>query len=162
MFAPADLWVSTEYLFRRDEDGDFWLVANRGSVIRTDRGPVFTDAVNDTLGRVGAVDLAVTYRVQVGDRELAVSALLLRPGGSVPTADLNEAIAGLPVGAAPDVVHVVSEMTLSATYRPLLGPLRAAGVPKQSRHAWYLDDDGTYKRLTAAARAELTDSADDE
>ena len=39
VFAPADLWVSTEYLFRRDEDGDFWLVDNRGSVIRTDRGP---------------------------------------------------------------------------------------------------------------------------
>jgi putative long chain acyl-CoA synthase len=86
----------------------------------------------------------------------------LRPGGSVPTADLNEAITGLPVGAAPDVVHVVPEMTLSATYRPLLGPLRAAGVPKQSRHAWYRDDDGTYKRLTAAVRAALTESSDDQ
>jgi putative long chain acyl-CoA synthase len=160
VFAPADLWVSTEYLFRCDEDGDYWLVANRGSVIRTERGPVFGDAVNDTLGRVGAVDLAVTYRVAVGERELAVSALTLSPGGSVPTADLNEAIVGLPVGAAPDVVHVVPQMTLSATYRPLLGPLRAAGIPKPSRHAWYLDDDtGTYKRLTPAVRAEIVETA---
>ena len=29
VFAPADTWVSTEYLFRRDEDGDYWLVDNR-------------------------------------------------------------------------------------------------------------------------------------
>jgi len=136
-------------------------VANRGSLIRTPRGPVFGDAVNDTLGRIGAVDLAVTYRVPAGERDLAVSALLLRPGGSVPTADLNAVVANLPVGVAPDVVHVVPEMALSATYRPLLGPLRSAGIPKGSRHAWYLDEDGIYKRLTAAVRAELTESADE-
>ncbi|MCW2516488.1 MAG: poly(3-hydroxyalkanoate) synthetase, partial [Mycobacterium sp.] len=163
VFAPADLWVSTEYLFRRDVDGDFWLVANRGSVIHTERGPVFSDAVNDAIGRVGAVDLAVTYRVAVDGQDLAVSALTLRPGGSVPTADLNEALAMLTVGAQPDLVHVVPDMKLSATYRPLLGPLRAAGIPKPSRHAWYLDhDSGTYKRFTAAVRAEMTGSAHDE
>ena len=33
VFAPADTWVSTEYLFRRDEDGDYWLVDNRGTVL---------------------------------------------------------------------------------------------------------------------------------
>jgi len=68
VFAPADTWVSTEYLFRRDEDGDFWLVDTRGSVIRTERGPVFSAAVNDAVGRVGAVDLAVTYQVEVDGR----------------------------------------------------------------------------------------------
>ncbi|HYO04801.1 MAG TPA: acyl-CoA synthetase [Mycobacterium sp.] len=163
VFAPNDLWVSTEYLFRRDEDGDYWLVDNRGSVIRTDRGPVFSAAVNDTVGRVDAVDLAVTYRVVVDGRDLAVSALVLSPGGSVPTADLNEALAVLPVGEPPDIVHVVPDMKLSATYRPLLGPLRAAGMPKPSRHAWYLDDDtGNYKRLTAAVRAEISGTAPEE
>ena len=75
----------------------------------------------------------------------------------MPTADLNEALAALPVGVHPDLVHVVPDMTLSASYRPLLGPLRAAGVPKPSRNAWYLDyETGEYKRLTAAVRAELT------
>jgi putative long chain acyl-CoA synthase len=161
VFAPADLWVSTEYLFRRDEDGDYWLVDSRGSVIRTERGPVYGAAVDDTVSRVGAVDLAVTYQVAVGDRDLAVTALVLSPGGSVPTAGLNEALATLPVGAPPDVVHVVPELKLSATYRPLLGPLRAAGVPKPSRHAWCLDyDTGSYRRLTAAVRVELLGSAE--
>ncbi|HEV7422203.1 MAG TPA: acyl-CoA synthetase [Mycobacterium sp.] len=163
VFAPADTWVSTEYLFRRDEDGDYWLVDNRGSVIRTARGPVFAAAVNDAAGRVGAVDLAVTYCVKVGGRDLAVTALTLRPGGSVPTADLNEALAGLSVGSPPDIIHVVPDMKLSASYRPLLGPLVAAGIPKPSRYAWYLDEDSdSYKRLTAAVRTELVDaSADD-
>ena len=163
VFAPADTWVSTEYLFRRDEDGDFWLVDTRGAVIRTDRGPVFGAAINDVVGRVGAVDLAVTYRVEVDGGQLAVTALTLCPGGSVPSADLNAALAGLPVGVPPDVVHVVPDMTLSATYRPLLAPLRAAGIPKPSRYAWYRDEQtGVFKRLMAAVRAELLGDAGDE
>jgi putative long chain acyl-CoA synthase len=163
VFAPADTWVSTEYLFRKDDDGDFWLVDNRGSVIRTAHGSVFAAAVNDAAGRVGAVDLAITYGVEVGGSLLAVTALTLAPGGSVPTADLNEALAGLAVGAAPDVVHVVPDMVLSASYRPLLGPLEAEGIPKPSRYAWYLDEDtNSYKRLTAAVRAELLGGASDD
>jgi putative long chain acyl-CoA synthase len=57
----------------------------------------------------------------------------------------------------------VPDMKLSASYRPLLGPLVAAGIPKPSRYAWYLDEDSdSYKRLTAAVRTELVDaSADD-
>ncbi|MGV0838312.1 acyl-CoA synthetase [Mycolicibacterium thermoresistibile] len=157
VFAPADTWVSTEYLFRRDEDGDFWLVENRGAVIHTARGPVFSSPVNDAVGRIGAVDLAVTYPVTVGDRKLAVTALKLCPGGSIPSADLSEALADLPVGNPPDIVHVVPSMELSATYRPLVSPLRSAGVPKASRTAWYLDHEtNRYRRLTAAVRTELT------
>lgn len=38
VFAPADTWISTEFLFRRDADGDYWLVGGRSSRIATDRG----------------------------------------------------------------------------------------------------------------------------
>ncbi len=127
VFAPADTWVSTEYLFRRDEDGDYWLVDNRGAVIHTDRGPVYASPISDAVGRLSAVDMAVTYPVEVGERTLAVTALALCPGGSVPSAELSEALADLPVGNPPDIVHVVAEMTISATYRPLISPLRDAG-----------------------------------
>ncbi len=158
VFAPADTWVSTEYLFRRDEDGDYWLVDNRDAVIHTARGPVFAATVNDAVGRLGSVDMAVTYGVDAGET-LAVTALALRPGGSVPSADLSEALAELPVGEAPDIVHVAPEMTLSATYRPLAGPLRQQGIPKASRNAWYRDPDThRYKRLTAAVRSEIVGS----
>ncbi|MEH3143247.1 MAG: acyl-CoA synthetase [Mycobacterium kyogaense] len=156
VFAPADTWVSTEYLFRRDEDGDYWLVDTRAAVIHTARGPVFAATVNDGVGRLGAVDMAVTYAVPTDTGTLAVTALALRPGGSVTTADLSEALADLPVGAAPDIVHVVADMTLTATYRPLAGPMQADGIPKASRNAWYRDaDTHLYKRLTAAVRSEI-------
>lgn len=158
VFAPADTWVSTEYLFRRDEDGDYWLVDNRGAVIHTGRGCVFASTVNDAVGHLGAVDLAVTYSVEVNGEKLAITALALCPGGSIPSADLSEALSELPVGVPPDIVHVVPKMTLSASYRPLVRPLRAEGIPKPSRNAWYLDaDTNRYKRLTVAVRAEIAE-----
>jgi putative long chain acyl-CoA synthase len=156
VFAPADTWVSTEYLFRRDEDGDYWLVDNRGVVIHTARGIVYASPVNDCVSGLDAVDLAVTYGVEANGHQLAVTALALRPGGSIPTADLSEALSDLPVGNPPDIVHVVPNMWLSASCRPMVSPLRAEGVPKPSRNAWYLDPDtNRYKRLTVAVRAEI-------
>ena len=148
--------MSTEYLFRRDDDGDYWLVDNRGTVIHTPRGVVYASPVNDCISRLLAVDLAVTYGVDVDGQQLAVTALALSPGGSIPSADLSEALSDLPVGNPPDIVHVVPEMALSASYRPLISPLRAAGIPKPSRNAWYLDPDtNRYKRLTVAVRTEI-------
>ena len=156
VFAAADTWVSTEYLFRRDQDGDYWLVDNRGVVIRTGRGPVYATPISDAVGSIDAVDLSVTYAVETGGQQVAVTALALRPGGSVAAGDLSEALSDLPVGTSPDIVHVVQDMTLSASYRPLLSPLRADGIPKASRNAWYLDaDTNKYKRLTVAVRAEI-------
>jgi putative long chain acyl-CoA synthase len=156
VFAPADTWISTEYLFRRDADGDYWLVDNRGSVIRTARGPIYSEPITDAIGQIRAVDLAVTYGVRVGDHELSVTAVQLLPGASLSSADLTEALADLPVGGPPDIVHVVPEMTLSASYRPTISALRAAGTPKPARTAWYLDPDtNRYKRLTVAVRTEI-------
>jgi putative long chain acyl-CoA synthase len=148
--------VSTEYLFRRDDDGDYWLVDSRGVVIHTSRGVVFAATVNDAVSRLDAVDLAATYGVEADGRCFAVTAIALRPGGTIPSADLSEALADLPVGNRPDFVHVVPEMALSASFRPLVSPLREAGIPKPARNAWYLDTDtDRYKRLTVAVRAEI-------
>ena len=156
VFAPADTWVSSEYLFRRDDDGDYWLVDTRGGLIHSPRGVVYASTVNDAVSRLDAVDLAVTYEVEADGQHLAVTALALRPGGTIASADLSEALADLPVGNPPDFVHVVSEMALSASFRPLVSPLRDAGIPKPARNAWYLDaDTNRYKRLTVAVRAEL-------
>ena len=65
VFAPGDTWISTEYLFRRDEDGDYWLMGRRGSVVHTARGLVYSEPVTDALGLINGVDLAVTYNVPV-------------------------------------------------------------------------------------------------
>ena len=71
VFAPADTWISTEYLFRRDADGDFWLVGSRGSAVRTERGIVFCEPITDALGLIPAVDLAVTYSVAKDGHQVA-------------------------------------------------------------------------------------------
>ncbi len=157
VFAPADTWVSTEYLFRRDQDGDYWLVDNRGVGDPHRARPGVRRRPSTTRSaRIDAVDLSVTYAVEAGGQRFAVTALALRPGGSVAAGDLSEALSDLPVGAPPDIVHVVPDMALSASYRPLISPLRAKGIPKASRNAWYLDaDTNKYKRLTVAVRTEI-------
>jgi len=157
VFAPADTWISTEYLFRRDEDGDYWLMGRRGTVVHTARGLVYAEPVTDALGLINGVDLAVTYNVPLGDREVAVSAVTLLPGATITAADLTEAVAKIPVGLGPDFVCVAPELTLSATYRPTVSALRAAGIPKPGRHVWYLDTDGNeFRRLTPTAWSELS------
>lgn len=159
VFAPADTWISTEYLFRRDTDGDYWLLGRRGSVIRTARGMVYCEPITDALGLITGVDLAVTYGVSVHGQHVAVSAVTMRPGATITAADLTEAVAGMPFGLGPDIVHVVPEMTLSATYRPTVSALRAAGIPKPGRHAWYFDaSSNQFRRLTSSVRAELAGS----
>lgn len=157
VFAAGDTWISTEYLFYRDDDGDYWLAGRRGSVVHTPRGVVYAEPVTDALGCINGVDLAVTYNVPVGGHEVAVSAVTLLPGASITAADLTEACAKIPIGLGPDIVCVVPEMNLSATYRPTISALRAAGIPKAGRQVWYFDaESGQYRRLTPAARAELS------
>ncbi|WP_199255973.1 acyl-CoA synthetase [Mycolicibacterium mengxianglii] len=159
VFAPADTWISTEYLFRRDSDGDYWLVDNRPGVMHTKRGAVYAEPITTAISMIPAVDLAVTYGVPGKSGDLAVTALVLRPGATVTAADLSESMAHLVVGLPPDIVHVVDELPMAATYRPTVGALRTAGVPKASRTAWILDaETGQYKRLTAAARNRVADA----
>jgi putative long chain acyl-CoA synthase len=158
VFAPGDTWISTEYLFRRDEDGDYWLAGRRGAEVRTARGTVYPDPVTDALGLINGVDLAVTYGVPAAGKQLAVSALTERPGATITAADLTEAVARMPIGQGPDIVQVVAHLPLSpTTYRPTVSSLVAAGIPKAGRQAWYFDTaSNEYRRLTPAARSELS------
>ncbi len=157
VFAPADTWISTEYLFRRDADGDFWLLGRRGSVVRTERGIVYCEPITDALGKIRAVDLAATYGVSLRGRPVTVSAVTLRPGATVTAADLTETFLDLPIGVGPDIVHVVPEIALSATYRPTISALRAAGIPKPGRTAWWFDPESNqFRRLTPAVLTELS------
>jgi putative long chain acyl-CoA synthase len=157
VFAPADTWISTEYLFRRDEGGDYWLAGRRGTAVHTEGGMVYCELVTDVLGLINGVDLAVTYGVSVGTRQVAVAAVSLLPGATITAADLTEAIGRMPVGRGPDVVHVAAELPLSpTTYRPTVSALRAAGIPKPGRQSWYFDADSKeFQRLTPAVRTQL-------
>ena len=95
------------------------------------RGVVFPEPITEAISRITAVDLAVTYGVPAPGGTVAVTAITLRPGRTVTVADLTEAVAAMAVGLPPDVVHVVPDLPLSASYRPTVSALRAAGCPNR-------------------------------
>ncbi|MGI8712821.1 MAG: AMP-binding protein [Solirubrobacteraceae bacterium] len=164
VFARGDAWLSTGDLFKRDSDGDYWRLDSVRDVIHTASGPVYTAPIRDALGDLPAVDLSVAYAVALdGERpDLAVAALTLRAGGELDSRSLGDALQRLPAPARPDVVHVVGQIPVTTWYRPLTGPLRAAGLPKASSAAhpvWYRDRGGRrYRPLTASARRRLVTS----
>jgi putative long chain acyl-CoA synthase len=155
VFERADAWRATGDLFCRDFDGDHWLVDDVRALVRTAAGPVASLPIQEALGDLDAVDLAVAYGVRAGEHEIAVAAVTQRARTTLTAADLARALDELEHAHRPLVVHVVEQIPLTTWYRPLAAPLRAAGVPRASRRAWYRDG-GAYRRLTAAVRARLT------
>jgi putative long chain acyl-CoA synthase len=155
VFEHGDAWVQTGDLFRQDDDGDFWLVDDVRALIRTVHGPVPSLPIQEALGDVDAVDLAVAYGVRgAGGAEIAVGAVTQRTRSKLTAADIARAASELGADERPDVVHVVSEIPLTTWYRPRSGPLHEAGLPRAGRRAWYRDGD-TYRTLTSEIRKRL-------
>jgi putative long chain acyl-CoA synthase len=182
VFARGDAWMATGDLFRRDEDGDHWLVDNVAALIRTASGVVPALPIQDALGDLDEVELAVVYGVPVSadGSELAVAAVTLRVGpgaggaGGVALrpAALTRTLAGIEPAQRPSVVRVVAEIPVTTWFRPLAGPLRAEGippVPSASASAadgaggwpvWVRDaGGGGYRPMTAASRRRLLSGA---
>ncbi len=158
VFEANDAWLETGDLFRRDEDGDFWLVDTVLALIRTADGFVATRPIVDALGDMRAVDLAVAYGIPAGDAEIAVAAVSLRGDRKVAAADLSGAMTKLRPSERPAVVRVVDEIPVTTWYRPLTGPLRDEGIPEPDgdRRLWVHEEaSGKYVELTAAVREQL-------
>jgi putative long chain acyl-CoA synthase len=160
VFARDDAWLSTGDLFRRDSDGDYWRLDGVYDVIHTGDGPVLAAPIRDALGDLPAVDLAVAYGLRPSQDapELAIGAVTLCPDQTLSTDLLSRALAGLPEGHRPAVVHVIDEMPVTTWFRPLTRPLRQAGLPEPAEgRVWYLDRGGRrYRPLTQAARNRLS------
>lgn len=157
VFRAGDAWLPTDDLFRKDEDGDFWLVDNRHSVIRARHGAVFTQPIVDALADIPEVDLAVAYGVPAEDHELAVAAVTRWGSSDLTSAEISAALAVLPAAQRPDVVHVVDEIPVTTWFRPSAAKLRQAGVPEAGEEVWYYDShEDAYLPLTADARKQLT------
>ncbi|WP_246600946.1 alpha/beta fold hydrolase [Skermania piniformis] len=157
VFAAGDAWLPTESLFRRDRDGDYWLVDNKHTVIDTARGPVFTQPIAGALNEISAVDLEVVYGLPAAEqRQVAVAAVSVRKGYRLEVQDLTDGMYGLVAAQRPDVVHVVDDIPVGASYRPSAAAVRAAGRPQPGPRAWYYDwRDGHYKELTVAMAKEI-------
>ena len=157
VFERDDAWLMTDDLFRRDADGDFWLVDHVSSLIPTADGLVAPGPIRDLLGDLPAVDLAVSYGVPVGDGDTSVivAAVTLREGRELTAQDLHTTFAATEPDARPAIVHIVDEIPVTTWYRPLTAPLRKAGLPAAGKRAWYRDARGNYRQLTEAARKRL-------
>ena len=155
VFEAGDMWVSTDFLFRRDADGDYWLLDNRRAVIPTHHGPVFSQIVADVLDSIPRVDIAVAYGITVGGTDIAVAACTLRENKAPTAAEITAAFDAIPPDERPDLVHVVRDIPLGPSYRPSADALRERGLPTPTVRTWYLDPGtGTYKRFTKAVAAE--------
>nr|WP_169727328.1 alpha/beta fold hydrolase [Segniliparus rugosus] len=155
IFEQCDEWVITDHIFRRDDDGDFWLLDNRSALIRAQDGPIWSQPILDALDRIPAVDLAVVYRTQTAGQELAVAAVTLRPGARLRATDLQLGLGPVPASERPHLVRVVPEIPLSPTYRPIGYKLQADGTPRPGRGVWCRDEDGEYAPFTAAKARSL-------
>ncbi|MGW4123565.1 AMP-binding protein [Nocardia sp. NPDC004711] len=156
VFAPGDAWMPTENLFRRDSDGDYWLMDRRDTVIPTPRGPVYTQPIVDVLNDITAVDMEVAFGLPAGDCILAVAAVSVRAGFGLAPKDVTEAVRALAPDQRPDIVYVVDDIPRSSTYRPSTRAVQAAGrAEPDDRTWWYNRTTEAYEVLTPDLAARL-------
>ena len=133
VFRRDDAWLSTGDLFRQDADGDFWLVDHAANVIRTVAGPVPSLPIRDALETLPAVDLAVAYGLPAqgdGAGEIAAAAVTLLARARLEAADLDGALAALPMDRRPSVVRVVDEIPVVDLVSP------PHGTAARGRRPW--------------------------
>ncbi|WP_067455266.1 AMP-binding protein [Actinomadura macra] len=166
VFAPEDAWTITGDLFRRDADGDFWLVGRDAELIRTAEGIVPPGPIRDALGDLPCIDTVAVYGIPDGDTELAAAAVSLRggpsagrrsPGPRSPSReplrpiDLTEALLRVEPALRPAIVRVVDEIPVTAGWRLRTAPLREEGVPAGGDGRTYArDGTGVYRPLIRA------------
>jgi putative long chain acyl-CoA synthase len=160
VFRRDDAWLVTGDLFRRDSDGDLWRIDSQADVIHGAEGPIYPGPIRDALGDLPAIDLAIAYGVpsEASEHPIAVAAVTLRAGHELTARDITGALSGLPAGERPAVVHVVAAIPVTTWFRPVTGPLRAAGIPEPAEDAlvWHYDAKRErYERLTPSAHRRL-------
>lgn len=149
VFSRGDVWHETSDLFFRDADGDHWMVDHVSGVIRTRSGAVFSLPIEDALGRLDAVDLAVAFGVADGDGyEIPVAAVTVRDGYSLDGDDVTAALLAFDADHLPRVVRVVDEIPVTTWYRPIKSRLRREGLgDPASQPTWKWDaGEGGYVR----------------
>jgi putative long chain acyl-CoA synthase len=159
VFAKGDAWVSTNDLFRRDADGDHWIVDHVEDLILTPSGPLASIAIENALGDLDAVSLAVAYGVRVyGVGEIPVAAIALRPGRELDEAAVARVLLSLAPEDRPAVVRIVDEIPMTPGYRPLKGPLRREGIDPErigGRALWLDPETGALSPFDGSAYERL-------
>lgn len=132
VFARGDAWLVTGSLFRRDEDGDYWLVDHVGDLIHTRDGVLPSLPIEEAVWELPAVSAAAAYGLRLdGLRdEVPAVTVLLRDGTTLDLDRLARVVAEkLAPPSRPRIVRVATELPLTGGYRVMKAPLRAEGVP---------------------------------
>jgi putative long chain acyl-CoA synthase len=142
VFRPDDAWVPTGDLFRRDEDGDYWLVDEVRGLVHTASGPVSTIPIEDALSTLDAVDLAAVYGVAEPGGEEVVAAVTLQPGRSLDAPALS-VLSELDPPSRPLAVRVVADLPRTTWFRLRKDVLRAQGLSDPTDLAVWRRDPAT-------------------
>lgn len=113
-FGDDDLWIVTNDVVRRDDDGDHWFVDALASFVTTPEGPVSMRAIEDALFGIADVTNAAAM---LDPREGTIVAAFVAPA-TVSAARLTKALAALPLHARPSTVARITEMPLTDGFRP--------------------------------------------
>ena len=158
VFRRYDAWMPTGDLFRRDSNGNFWLVDHVVALTHTADGIVYSVPIEDALGRLAGVDLVAAYGVPgPGGNQVSVVAVTLRDDHALTGSMIASVLGTLPRHQRPEVVHVVAEIPLSTWFRPIKPELRAAGLPEPgSTPSWCRHtESGGYVTFGNADRVRL-------
>jgi putative long chain acyl-CoA synthase len=155
VFEKDDEWTITGDLFRRDRDGDYWIVDHVSGLIHTAAGSVPSYPIEDALSGVADVDLAVAYGINGTKGAVVIAAVSARAGHEIRVEDLNAAVRALPSASRPSVVRIVDEIPLTTWYRPLKAPLRDEALPERDNAYAWSDDAASYEPITDDARVAL-------
>ncbi|MEU5762012.1 acyl-CoA synthetase [Nocardia sp. NPDC047648] len=155
VFTAGDSWMPTENLFRRDGDGDYWLVDRTDTVIHTRRGPVFGQPIVDVLNDITPVDMEVAYGLNVGDHCLAVAAVSVREGFRLEPKDVTEALRVLEPDQRPDLVYVVDDIPRSPSFRPSARAVQAAERPEPGPDTWWYNRASDAYEILTEDRASI-------
>ncbi|HEY8479618.1 MAG TPA: AMP-binding protein [Spirillospora sp.] len=147
VFEPEDAWTITGDLFRRDADGDYWMVGRESELIRTAHGIVPPGPIRDALGDLPAVDAVAVYGIPVGENEIVAAAVTLRDGADLRPLDLSEALLRVEPELRPEIVRIVDEMPMTAERRPRTAPLRDEGVPSAEDGRTFYRDRSSFRDL---------------
>ncbi|WP_019873276.1 alpha/beta fold hydrolase [Sporichthya polymorpha] len=157
VLAPGDAWRSTGHVFRRDADGDHWLIGALADLVHTAGGVVPPAPAEDALGTLDEVELVAAYGVRVDTEsdtppaEELHAALVLRRGRTLDAPAVTAALAGLSALHQPAVVRVLPTIPVTTWWRPLRAALRADAAA-EALVTWVRQPDGSYAEPPKARR----------
>ncbi len=143
-FEEHDAWFVTGDVVRKDPSGNYWFVDRATDMIRTQKGPVATGHVEDTLYELPEIKHAVVYGMPVPGStfEMPVASIVVREGYMLdPVALARQVERRLDANARPRFVRIALSVPMSVGYRPMKQPLRELPLTEDDKDTLAYDQE---------------------